>query len=199
MISVIIPVKPPEPYLQTLISQIRRLLPESEIKIQYEKGLGNAIKAGILRSSGDYIAVMDADGSHPPCFIKSAFSMLDAFKDLELVVGSRYNFFGYSFDAVSRKVISLFFTALTRIFLFCSPTDPLSGLLMARRRLFVNARWGSGYKFGLSLIWYCKGKGLAVSDLGYHFKPRQKGKSKSNPLTALRFFKDLLSKRLYHD
>lgn len=195
-ISVIIPVKPPEPYLEELISDIYVSFPEAEILVQKEKGLGNAIKAGVKKSSGNLIAVIDADGSHPPCFIRSASSMLADNEDLELIIGSRYGYFGYSFDELSRKIISLFFTVLTRLFLLCSVTDPLSGLVMARRRLFVNVSWGSGYKFGLSLLWYCKKKGLVVSDLGYHFKARRDGKSKANPLTALSFIRDLLFLRL---
>lgn len=64
----IIPVKPPEPYLSELKKQIRYALWDRshEILLQFEKGLSNAVQAGVDRAQGNLVMVMDADGSHNP-------------------------------------------------------------------------------------------------------------------------------------
>lgn len=192
-VSVIIPVKPPEPHLPYLEEAIREILPGCEILVQKEKGLGNAIRAGVSRSSREILAVLDADGSHDPGLLREACRILNDFPDIELIVGSRYVRTGYSMDSISRKLISLFCTALTRILYRLGVQDPLSGYVVARRRLFVSSSWSSGYKFGLSLLWSLRSsKKAPVLELGYVFRPRLSGDSKANPLTGINFFKDLI-------
>lgn len=191
-LSIIIPVKPPEPYLENLISDIFVKYPEAEILVQKEKGLGAAIKAGVTRAHGDLIAVLDADGSHDPRIISLALIWFSENDNLEVVVGSRYSGRGYSRDRIPRKIISLFFTALARILCPCYVRDPLSGFVIARKRLFAEVNWTRGYKFGIYLLRYCYKKGRGIGEIGFIFKRRQKGASKANPLTAVKALKDLL-------
>lgn len=57
--------------------------------ISREKGdnYGDAVRTGIKYASGDYVIFMDADGSHPPEFVKN---MLEYKNDYDVVIASRY-------------------------------------------------------------------------------------------------------------
>lgn len=48
---------------------------------------GDAIRTGISESRGDYVVIMDADGSHNPDFIRRLWA---ARNDADLVIASRY-------------------------------------------------------------------------------------------------------------
>jgi len=68
MITVIVPVKLPEPFLETLKEEIHEELYDvpHEILIQTEEGLRYAVRKDIEKARGEIIVVMDADGSHSP-------------------------------------------------------------------------------------------------------------------------------------
>lgn len=50
---------------------------------------GDAIRTGINKANGKYILIMDADGSHDPCYIIDVYDKIVNEK-LDVVVGSRY-------------------------------------------------------------------------------------------------------------
>ena len=54
----------------------------------YGPGKGHALIAGFEHGSGDYLLMMDADGSHLPEFIPEFVNYLE--KGFGLVIGSRY-------------------------------------------------------------------------------------------------------------
>lgn len=63
---------------------------ENEVKCIPRRGsdrYGDAIRTGIRSSTGDYVAIMDADGSHDPEFIAELWRRRS---DAEVVIASRY-------------------------------------------------------------------------------------------------------------
>ena len=54
---------------------------------------GDAIRSGIEKSSGDRVIFMDADGSHPPSFIRELYKCRN---DAKIVIASRYIKGGYT-------------------------------------------------------------------------------------------------------
>jgi glycosyltransferase involved in cell wall biosynthesis len=181
-ISVIIPVKEPEPYLGTLISQIHKSLQQysHEILIQSEPGLGNAIYHGVERAKGDTIVIMDADGSHIPAELPT---MLQQLKDYDIVIGSKNIQGGLNADSFFRRRISKIYNKLTSFLLRIKLTDPMSGYIVAKKKVFKDYIFPSGYKFMLPLYIY---KNYKVKEHPITFTIRKEGKSKTSAITGLR-------------
>jgi dolichol-phosphate mannosyltransferase len=170
---VIIPTKN-EPYIQTLVDQINRLLtvdheilvidksdslPEVRNAIvvpQSSTGLGNAVVEGISRAKGDVIAVMDGDGSHDPQDLAAMVPWIDR---CEIVIGSRFVPGGKTEDVQSRRWVSDLFALLTRIILSTDLKDPMTGFIVARRSVFdrITLR-PRGYKFVIETIYKSRAK-----------------------------------------
>jgi dolichol-phosphate mannosyltransferase len=64
---------------------------------------GDAVRSGINHASGNYIIFMDADGSHPPEFIKK---ILPWGKEYDLVIASRYILGGSSENSMTLAAMS---------------------------------------------------------------------------------------------
>ena len=89
-LSVILPVRHPEPYLNLLCTQISEVLKSAKIKheilTQEEEGLTAAVVEGVGKSRFANIAVMDADGSHNPIYLVNMYKLMSVY---DVVVGSK--------------------------------------------------------------------------------------------------------------
>jgi len=181
-ISVIIPTKPPEPYLDTLKQKIHKILKdrEREILVQNEPGLGNAVACGVEKAKGDIIIIMDADGSHDP---KELPKMLKLLKDCDIVVGSKNIQGGLNYDSFYRRKISKIYNKFTSFLLRINITDPMSGYIIAKKKVFDSYKFPSGYKFMLPLY---VTKQYKVKEHPIIFSQRKEGKSKISFMTGLR-------------
>lgn len=179
-LSVIIPVKDPEPYYPQLMNDLHALLDlmeiEHEILIQKEKGLTNAIVEGVKRSRYPSIVVMDADGSHDPLYVPVMLYYLN--KGYDLVIGFK------EVDETSwtRKTISQIFRMLGSIMLGTKVKDCMSGFVMGRKEIFQGIKGSMGYKFLLQLLIHDP----KVKEIPITFHERKMGKSKASLLTGLR-------------
>ena len=182
MISIIIPVKEPEPYLGTLISKIHRVLEliPHEILIQNEPGLGNAVACGIEKAKGDTIVIMDADGSHDPDELPT---MLQLLKDCDIVIGSKNIQGGLNCDSFTRRKISKIYNKFTSLLLRIDITDPMSGYIVAKKEVFNSYKFPSGYKFMLPLY---VTKQYKIKEHPIIFSQRKEGESKTSFMTGLR-------------
>jgi len=177
LVTVIIPVKPPEPYLNSLISEIRRELNgvPIEILVQREKGLSYAVKKGIERSNGKIIVVLDADGSHSPKYIKPMVELVKSGYDL--VLGSRYVKGGKTHHGFFRRLISRMYCVIARVMLNLNVKDPMSGFIVMKRELAEKLEISNlSFKFGLELI--CKAE--KIYEYPILFEKRKEGKSKAD-------------------
>lgn len=182
MLSIIIPVKEPEPHLKFLIAEIDRTVTcPYEILVQREKGLGYAVMCGVKRARGNLIAVCDADGSHPISALPEMIWLAEkSEKKYDVVVGSRYVAGGDSFDSFVRRFISRVYCSCIRRYLRLPVKDCMSGFVVARRILFV---WypieNCGYKFLMELLY--RGRGVvSVVEVPIVFCRRKAGKSKAS-------------------
>jgi len=82
----------------------RKLLPQARIIVQRGLGKGEAITFGAKIAKGNYVGVLDSDGSNDP---RELYSYVDlARKGFDLVKGTRYIEGGRSYDeTVFRKVL----------------------------------------------------------------------------------------------
>jgi len=168
-----------EPYLPNLLNKLQNFI----VSVQDEKGLSFAVWRGIQNSKHKIVAVMDADGSHPPDAISSMVKLLD--DDVWLVVGSRYCKGGYSYDSIWRKGVSLVYCLVARILLRTKLRDVMSGFWVGYKWAF-KFKPTTSFKFGIELI---KKHKEHIREYPIVFRKRQSGESKVKPLQAV---KDLL-------
>ena len=183
-VSVIIPVKPPEPYLPTLLSRLHKALMyiPHEVLVQTEKGLSYAVKCGVEKAKYPIVAVLDADGSHPPEILPLMLKKID--EGFDIVVGSRYIRGGISYDSVFRQLISRLYCWFARVMLKIKIRNNMSGFIVAKRKVMHESLiYCIGFKFGLELMSNPKYK---VCEVPITFYRRKAGNPKSGLLEGLR-------------
>jgi dolichol-phosphate mannosyltransferase len=172
--------KRPEPWLKLIVRK-------------RDRGLSQAVLAGLRAAQGDILVVMDADLSHPPEVIAS---MQQAIADgADFVVGSRYvpgastaDDWGL-FRFLNSRIATLLARPLTKI------SDPMSGFFAMPRAVFERAHEPSplGYKIGLELLVRCNCRN--VTEIPIHFANRTRGESKLTAKQQLLYVRHLA--RLY--
>jgi len=158
-----------------------------------ERGLSSAVLAGFEAASGDVLAVIDADGSHPPQALPEMMKAVEAGADF--VVGSRNVKGGSSAGwPLKRKIISKLAAMLARP--VTSVSDPTSGFFMMRKDLLKNSTLSpKGFKIMLEVLVKCKP--ARVEEVPITFKDRVKGESKLGGGVALDYTVHLASLYLY--
>jgi dolichol-phosphate mannosyltransferase len=155
--------KRPEPWLKLIVRK-------------QDRGLSQAVLAGLRAARGEILVVMDADLSHPPEVIPDMLAALRAGADF--VLGSRYVSGGTTaegwglFRYLNSKVATYLARPLTSV------SDPMSGFFALPRSVFARAESPSplGYKIGLELLVRCRCRN--VREVPIHFANREHGESK---------------------
>jgi dolichol-phosphate mannosyltransferase len=170
--------------------------PEPWVKLivrKEDRGLSQAVLAGLYAARGDLLVVMDADLSHPPEAI--ADMQREILGGADFVVGSRYISGGSTSDdwGVLRFVNSWVATTMARP--LTTITDPMSGFFALPRHVFERARDPSplGYKIGLELLVRCGCTN--VREVPIHFVNRVRGESKLTLKQQVLYVRHLM--RLY--
>jgi dolichol-phosphate mannosyltransferase len=160
-----------------------------------DRGLSSAVLAGLNRTSGDIIIVMDADLSHPPEAIPRMLEELG--KGSEFVVGSRYAEGGVTDDnwGLFRWLNSRVATLMARP--FTSISDPMSGFFALARATYSKADLLNpiGYKIGLELLVKCRCS--RISEVPIAFADRIHGESKLSLREQLRYIQHIRRLFLY--
>ena len=187
-VSVVILVKN-EPYAQIVVEKIHCDLSDipHEILLQTEEGMANAVWHGIQRAKGEYVAVMDADGSHRPSDLLAMVKRLES-SNVDLVLGSRR----WLYQPLHRKIISLACAWFTRHFLGLNLRDPLTTFVAGKREVmqFQNFK---GSKFTLEIL-----MSVPLNRVAEHYvinEPRKEGKSKIKLVEGVYLLKQLLRAR----
>jgi len=137
--------------------------------------VGDAVLRGLQAASRKNVIVMDADFSHSPNAIPA---MVDALKEHDFVVASRYTKSSQSEDTLKNRIIS-HIGNLIALTLAPSMTDRMSGFWGARREVLE-----TGFQNGVRptaksmLEFYVKGKPSSYAEVGFTFNPRVNGTSK---------------------
>ena len=170
-----------------------RELAVSVVRRGTKGGLSSAILAGIQRSVGDTIVVMDSDMSHPASVIPR---LLEALRSrCDIAVASRYSRGGaVSGWSARRRLMSKVATKMARRWLRVEVEDPMSGFFAFRRRVIDDLKFESiGYKMLLEVL--VKARGARVAEIPYTFTDRTMGSSKLGVRTVTDYLR--LVWRLY--
>ena len=150
------------------------------------RGLSSACVEGMLATTADYLAVIDADLQHDERLLPQ---MLDILKqgDTDIVVGSRYAPGGDIGDWDARRArMSRVAVRLSRLVVPADLTDPMSGFFMMRRSVLddtVHNLSAIGFKI-LTDLFASHRKPLRFAELAYRFRLRRAGESKLDSVTA---------------
>jgi dolichol-phosphate mannosyltransferase len=165
------------------------------------RGLSGACIEGMLASSAEFVAVMDADLQHDETLLPRMLAALtgaDGGAGADLAVASRHVEGGDVGAGLSgvRASGSTLANRLARIFLKVELSDPMSGFFMIRRaeveRLAPKLS-SQGFKILLDIVASARGS-LRVVELPFVFRERLHGESKLDTLVALDFLGLILSK-----
>jgi len=160
---------------------------------QNSRGLGHAILEGVAAATGEMIAVMDGDFSHRPEDLSRIVKNLGP---QDFVLGSRYLEGGKNLDVPYRRVVSWLFNRFARVILGLELSDPMSGLIVARKAVFEKTRPNPiGFKLNLELVYQSKRLGFRGEEAPIVFTPRVSGKSKASVKEAVRTLSYIISLR----
>ena len=146
-------------------------------------GLGAAYKHGFrvaLDAGYDVIGEMDADGSHQP---EQLHLLLDALRDADLVIGSRWVPGGSVVNWPRRReLLSRGGNLYVRLLLGVGVHDATAGFRLFRRTALeaidLDAVESTGYVFQTDMVVRCLRAGLRVREVPIEFVERVRGDSK---------------------
>ena len=153
-------------------------------------GLGAAYKHGFrvaLDEGFDAIGEMDADGSHQP---EQLHLLLDALRDADLVIGSRWVPGGSVVNwPFRRQLLSRGGNLYVRLLLGVAVRDATAGYRLFRRATLeaidLETVESTGYVFQTDMVVRCLRSGLRVSEVPIEFVERVRGDSKMSGQVAV--------------
>ena len=182
------------------IDVIRRLSEVSPhirgIRRVHRRGLAGASLEGMLASSAQFVAVMDADLQHDE---QSLADMLRVLRkgEVDVVVGSRYlEGRGESGFTRTRHFGSRLANRLARPILHSELSDPMSGFFMIRREAVEKvapALSHQGFKILLDIL-ASSPTPLQVSEVPFEFRERIHGESKLDAAVVLEYLGLIVAK-----
>lgn len=152
------------------------------IKRTKMRGLASAFNRGIIESQGEYVGWMDADMCMPASMIPKMYAEIIN-ERCDAVIGSRYAVGGKDDRSLLRAVSSRFINNMAGIFLGYGIKDYDSGFILLKRSVFdAVAIIPTGYgEYFMEFIYNICRAGFKVGEIGYYFRDRAEGKSKSFP------------------
>ena len=147
---------------------------------QKNRGLGESIKEGIDKSSGENIVVMDSDCNHRAEDLKLLINEFNT-ERFDMVCGSRFLKGGFSttfFRHVSSLIFNIFINFITRGKL----SDNMSGFFVIKKR-FLKGKldkifYGYG-EFYIRLLFFMQREGILIGEIPVKYGLRRYGYSKS--------------------
>jgi dolichol-phosphate mannosyltransferase len=160
------------------------------------RGLSGACIEGILSSSAQFVAVIDADLQHDENLLPAMLDKLTS-DQADLVIATR-NIEGGSNEGLSdfRKFVSNTGKKISSLILKADVSDPMSGFFMIRRALVESIApklATSGFKILADIIATLPNR-PRISELAYSFRERFAGESKLTINVALEYLGFVLNK-----
>ncbi|GEM_PF-21892 len=160
------------------------------------RGLSSACIEGILATSAEYIAVMDADLQHDERILPQMLSKLRA-EALDIVVATRNAEGGSMAEFAAKRVfLSRLGQRISRLVTRCDLTDPMSGFFLLRRAFFlevVRDLNGGGFKILVDMLASSR-RAVRLGEVGYSFRNRVHGESKLDVNVGVEYLFLVLSK-----
>ncbi len=164
------------------------------------RGLSSACTEGMMASSAQYLAVMDADCQHDETALPRMVELLKA-GEADIVVGSRYvDGGGIGNWNASRAKMSRFATHLSRLVIKQDLSDPMSGFFAFRGDVLnpaVRNLSNLGFKILLDLL-ASSPRPLRLKEVPYEFRNRHAGESKLDSQAMWDYLMLLLDKLVGH-
>ncbi|HEY0308204.1 MAG TPA: glycosyltransferase family 2 protein [Acidobacteriaceae bacterium] len=153
------------------------------------RGLSSACIEGIMATSANHVAVMDADLQHDETILPKMLARLHE-ESLDIVVATR-NAEGGSMGEFSRKrvFISKMGKKVSDRVCRCELTDPMSGFFLLKRSFFlevVHHLHHGGFKILVDILSSTE-RPVCLGEVGYCFRNRIHGKSKLDVNTAVEY------------
>jgi len=160
-----------------------------------ERCLSTACIEGMLSSTSEFVAVMDADLQHDETALLRMLEELT--KGNDLAIGSRFNAGGSTGDLAKNRVdISKLATKLGSLIIHHKVLDPMSGFFMLNRKLldsiYLNLT-ASGYKLLLDIILNAPAS-TKILEIPYEMRSRTSGQSKLDTHVILDYLYFIIDK-----
>mmetsp|Transcript_20910 Transcript_20910/g.35708 ORF Transcript_20910/g.35708 Transcript_20910/m.35708 type:complete len:252 (-) Transcript_20910:985-1740(-) len=158
-------------------------------------GLGTAYSAGLERSRGEWVVLMDADLSHHPRHILQ-FMRCQVDSGCDIVCGTRYAAGGgVAGWSTTRKITSRGANLLAATLLGASVSDLTGAFRLYRRTCLLHllsAATCRGYAFQMEVAVHAQQADFRICEVPIVFVDRLYGQSKLGPLEFWGFLKGLL-------
>lgn len=153
---------------------------DTVIVVDRVPGKGAALRAGFAAATGDYVVMLDADGSMDPLEIDRFVAALDAGHDL--AKGSRFLPTAGSADiSVLRQLGNIGLMTVANVLFRTRQTDLCYGYAAFRREAIIPLRLdASGFEIESQLFLRAIANGLAVTEVPSFEAPRRSGASNLN-------------------
>lgn len=160
-------------------------------------GLGSALRDGFkkaLKENCDVVLSIDCDFSHDP---KSIPLLLEAIKEADMVIGSRYipqgRISGWN---LKRRILSYLANHLTYFILGVKSKDNTTGFRVYKasflKKLPYTRVKSEGYSFFIEISFWAQKRGFKIKEVPIHFINRQEGKSKISRREVYKAFLTLI-------
>lgn len=145
---------------------------------QKGKGFGSAVREGIAAASADWVAILDADGSHAPEALVRFWARRG---QADLIVGSRYCRGGSAQMPLTRQILSRSLNMVAKRWLELPVRESSSGFRLYRRAaaIAVNSA-ATDFSVQQDLLVGILAAGGRVVEEPIHYAPRVAGASKAN-------------------
>jgi glycosyltransferase involved in cell wall biosynthesis len=153
---------------------------DTVIVVDRVPGKGAALRAGFAAATGDYVVMLDADGSMDPLEIDRYVAALDAGHDL--AKGSRFMPTAGSADiSLLRQFGNVALMTVANVLFRTRQTDLCYGYAAFRREAIVPLRLdANGFEIESQLFLRAIANGLAVTEVPSFEAPRRSGASNLN-------------------
>ncbi len=166
-------------------------LPLKIIERTGERDLSASILDGVDQANGQWVVVMDADGSHPPeCLPDLIQPLIDGTHDV--VVGSRHVTGAKTSNWPWHRHLTSWLATLLA-WPFTEVKDPMAGFFATTKaRIGALPKSAAGYKILLELL-VKGGDDIRVKEIPIHFVDRKLGHSKLNIHHQLTYLRRLMN------
>lgn len=154
----------------------------ARVLIQTGRGLGNALREGLLAAPSPWIAVVDADGSHPPEVLSDMWARRDGW---DLVIASRYIPGGSAVMGLGRRLLSGLLNVVSRLVLDLPVKDASGGFRLYRgeaAREASRAARADDFTIQQELLVEILARGGKVLEVPFRYEHRLDGVSKASAL-----------------
>ncbi len=148
------------------------------IRRLHEKGLASALSDGIISAQGSIVVWMDCDLGLPPEDIPRLVARIGKY---DVAIGSRYVGRGRDLRPPIRAFLSTILNLYASVFLGFKVRDYTSGFIAVKKEVVEKvpiSRIGFGEYF-VKFCYETVRKGYKVTEVGYIYKDRTRGVSKS--------------------